>query len=251
MSRPYRLGTTSYILPAGLLDNARYLAGKVQDMELVLFDVDGGPNNYPDDESISAMAVVARHRGLSYTVHLPADLLWDSPAMDKARKAIECTRGLEPWAYVVHLDGRAVRGEVSPQVRHGWQEGALLALKAVSAWVGDPQRVALENLEGYPLDFLAPIYELAGVSRCVDIGHLWLDGHDPLPYLQAALPATRVIHLHGLAEGRDHQSLAHLPAGQLQAVLAWIQQAGFQGVLTLEVFGEEDFRSSLAALGRL
>ena len=107
----------------------------------------------------------------------------------------------------------------------------------------------MENLEGYPLDFILPVLARVPVSRCVDVGHLWLDGHDPLPYLQAALPRLRVVHLHGLnAAGRDHQSVAHMPRERLTPVLALLRTAEYRGVLTLEVFGEDDFHSSLAAL---
>ena len=75
----------------------------------------------------------------------------------------------------------------------------------------------MENLETYPLDFIQPVLDRIPVSRCVDIGHLWLDGHDPIPYLQAALPRTRVIHIHGIAE-RDHRSLAFMPQEKVSAV---------------------------------
>ena len=43
----FRFGTTSYIIPADILSNVRYLAGKVRDVELVLFEIDGGPSNLP------------------------------------------------------------------------------------------------------------------------------------------------------------------------------------------------------------
>jgi len=46
---PFRLGTTSYVIPADILANVRHLAGKVQDVELVLFEVDDGPNNLPSN----------------------------------------------------------------------------------------------------------------------------------------------------------------------------------------------------------
>ena len=36
---PFRTGATSYVIADDLLPNARYLAGKVDDMELVLFDL--------------------------------------------------------------------------------------------------------------------------------------------------------------------------------------------------------------------
>jgi len=65
--------------------------------------------------------------------------------------------------------------------------------------------------------------------------------------LRDALPRTRVIHLHGLAE-RDHKSLAHVPAERLNPVINLLLRAPYTGVLTLEVFGESDFASSAAAL---
>jgi sugar phosphate isomerase/epimerase len=84
----------------------------------------------------------------------------------------------------------------------------------------------------------------------VDIGHLWLDGHDSLPYLQAALPRVRVIHIHGLAE-RDHRSLAFMPQEKVQAVWDELINAKYSGVLTLEIFSEEDFISSMEVIEKL
>ena len=56
MNFPFRLGTTSYIIPDDILPNARYLAGKVRDIELILFEVDDGPNNLPTPEVIDELA---------------------------------------------------------------------------------------------------------------------------------------------------------------------------------------------------
>ncbi|MCC7358936.1 MAG: sugar phosphate isomerase/epimerase [Anaerolineales bacterium] len=254
-----RLGTTSYILPAGLADNARYLRDYAQDMELVLFDLPDGQCNYPDAAEAAALRAVGE-QGLSYTVHLPLDLrLWADgsathPSLAQARRVIELTGGLQPWAYVLHLDGRELlaaqrTGQATAAMAVAWQAQAARALEFAADWAGEPERLAVENLEGYPLDFILPVLERVPVSRCVDIGHLWRDGHDPLPYLRAALPRLRVVHLHGLnAEGRDHQSLVHQPREQLAPVLALLREAEYRGVLTLEVFGEADFHSSLAAL---
>jgi len=41
-----RLGSTSYIYPADLLTNTRQLAGVVQDIELVLFELPNGESNF-------------------------------------------------------------------------------------------------------------------------------------------------------------------------------------------------------------
>ncbi len=250
---PFRIGTTSYIIPDDLLPNARFLVDKVQDMQLVLFDVADGPNNLPDAATVATLADLAAQHNFTYTVHLISDLRWDAgaatqPALDQARQVIKLTQALHPWAYLLHLDGKAVRAlETAPATLAEWQTDCVRALERVSAWVDDPACLAVENLEGYPPDFVQPVVMRTRVSRCVDIGHLWLDGYDPLPYLATALPRTRVVHLHGLAE-RDHNSLAHMEPSQLDPVVELLLHTPYRGVLTLEVFGEADFASSMAAL---
>jgi sugar phosphate isomerase/epimerase len=124
------------------------------------------------------------------------------------------------------------------------------ALEIVSEWAGGAERLAVENLETYPLDFIQPVLDRIPVSRCVDVGHLWLDDHDPIPYLRAALPRTRVIHIHGIAE-RDHRSLAFMPQKKVRAVFDELLRANYDGVLTLEIFSEEDFLSSLDVIEKI
>jgi sugar phosphate isomerase/epimerase len=188
-------------------------------------------------------------------VHLPLDLRLGAGgdeghvSLVKARRVIDCTRALDPWAYVLHLDGREVVNGAGPAQLAEWQAHSRRALEIVAGWAGGAQKLAVENLERYPLDFIQPVLDAVSVSRCVDVGHLWVDGHDPLPYLRAALPRTRVIHLHGLAE-RDHKSLAHMPPEKLNPVVALLLRERYAGVVTLEIFGEDDFHTSLAAFER-
>ncbi len=255
---PFRLGTTSYIIPADILPNVRYLAGKVRDIELVLFEVDEeGPDspaasNLPDASLCAELRRLAALYDLSWTVHLPLDLRLaeDGSARDKsiekARRVIESIRSLDPWAYIVHLDGRQVRGCTDPARLQSWQDNAVKALEIVGGWAGGVEKLAVENLEGYPADFWDPVLERIPVSRCVDVGHLWLDGVPVLPYLQRAMPRTRVIHMHGIA-ARDHASLAHIAQDELDEVLTYLR-AEYTGVATMEIFQEQDFLSSLEAL---
>jgi sugar phosphate isomerase/epimerase len=253
---PFRLGTTSYIIPADILPNARYLAGKVKDIELILFEVDDGPNNLPSPEVIGELSQLASEYDLTYTVHLPLDLKLGEDGSErdqslvKARRVIDCTRELDPWAYVLHLDGKSVRTVTDADLIQRWQDHSVRALEIVSEWAGSPEKLAVENLETYPLDFIQPVLERVPVSRCVDIGHLWLDGHDPIPYLGSALSRTRVIHMHGIAE-RDHRSLSFLPPDNVRAVWEELMGARYAGVLTLEMFSEEDFISSLEVIERI
>ncbi len=249
------VGATSYVIPAGLVENARHLAGRVADMEVVLFEVAGGPSNLPTAAEVRELAAIGRDSGLTYTVHLPADLPAQPrdallhPDLAQTQRIIALTQPLDPYAYVFHMAGRTVRSPQTPPadlVR--WQANAIHTLARVSSWVSDPSRLAVENVEGYAPDFLDALLAAVPVSRCADVGHLWVDGHDPLPWLQRWLPRTRVIHLHGLAE-RDHSSLQHMPLSQLAPVMDLLKEQNFTGVLTLEVF-EADFEPSLAALGR-
>jgi len=181
----FRLGTTSYILPADLVANARFLADKVQDVQLVLFDLDDGQSNLPSPEVIAELAGVAAAHGLTFTVHLPLDLrLGDDAAgageedhlsLIKAKKVIDCTRALNPFAYVAHLDGRSVKNGATTAQLARWQSQSVRALEIVAGRVGGPHLLAIENLEGYALDFIQPVLDCIPVSRCMDIGHLWAD----------------------------------------------------------------------------
>jgi sugar phosphate isomerase/epimerase len=249
----FRIGTSSYIIPDELLPNAIYLAGKVRDMELVLFEVDDGPNNLPDRNTLDGLIGLAEHNDLTYTVHLPLDLRLGANgdeqhvSLIKARRVIEATKALNPWAYVLHLDGREVKDDSNPESLSLWTRQAVRALEIVSDWAGGWDRLAVENLEGYPLGFWEEIFHQTPVGRCVDVGHLWRDGHDPIPYLAQAIASTRVIHIHGIAE-RDHKSLAHVQPEELDRVFGFLNTAGYNGVMTVEVFSEPDFLSSMTAI---
>jgi len=254
LALPFRIGATSYVIADDLLPNARFLADYVQDMQLVLFDLHEGPSNLPDADCVAGLAEVGREQDLTYTVHLlddiaPSPTLHPHPSLQRAQSLIERTQMLSPWAYILHLDGRTVRTMTTPpEALAYWQQQIVTSLDQVAHWAGDSTLLAVENLEGYPPAFVTPAIAPTGVSRCVDIGHLWLDGYDPLPWLQAALPRTRVVHLHGLHNGRDHQSLIHMVPAQLDPVIDRLLRYPYTGVLTLEVFGEEDFCSSMQAL---
>lgn len=229
----FRLGSTSYVYPADIITNVRRLAGIVRDIELVLFE--GDFSNLPDARTVVELREIAGDHGLSYTVHLPLDL--QPGEVDRARRFIQSTLYLEPWAYILHLSpGEAVNWSQ-------WEEKSLKTLEKLADETGEPEILAPENLENCPLERLAPILERMPVSLCFDAGHLWLVGADPLPALKVYLKRTRVLHLHGVAQ-RDHQSLTHAPPGSLRAILKELLLQEYQGVVTLEVFSEEDFFSS-------
>ncbi len=146
---PFRLGTTSYTIPADILPNAHYLADKVKDIELILFEVDDGPNNLPSPEVIDELAQIAKQHDMTFTVHLPLDLKLGDDGSErdlslvKAKRVMECVRGLNPWAYVLHLDGKSVRASTDPSVIARWQDHSVRALEIVAGWAGGAEKVKI------------------------------------------------------------------------------------------------------------
>ena len=243
MKRTFRLGSTSYIYPDDILPNVRKLAPVVDDVELVLFEADDYGTNLPDASTIAELYALARQHDLTYTVHLPLDLDWrDARTFDRILRAHDATRALEPFAYVLHLDGRVLRGEPTPEVVAQWQAESGRALDQLLTRI-DASRLCIENLEAWSPEYFREVVAQKNLARCVDVGHFWLQKLDPLPHLQEHLGRTRVIHLHGV-NTRDHQSLIHQPRDDVKRVLDFLARAKFAGVLTLEVFGLDDFLSS-------
>ncbi len=241
--RRFRLGTTSYIYPADILPNVRRLAPVVDDIELVLFEVDDYGTNLPDASTIAELQTLARDNDTTYTVHLPLDLDWRAErSFEKILRALNATRSLDPFAYVLHLDGRVLQDEPSRVIVAQWQAETSHALDRLLVQV-DASRLCIENLERWSPEFFAEIVTQKNLARCIDVGHLWKQARDPMPHLREHIARTRVIHLHGI-NGRDHQSLKWQARAEVERVLNFLAEAKFAGVLTLEIFNLDDFLSS-------
>ena len=243
---PFRIGTTSYIIPDDILPNVRYLADKVRDIELVLFDIDEYCN-IPDAEQSAELKAIAAGHGLSYTVHLPLDLNFSDRdrdiSIEKAMKVISGTRGLDPHAYVCHLECKDVPDEPGEALQN-WQDQRIRAVIALAERSGIRGEFAVENLERYPIDWNEPVIRACGTHACLDIGHLFLQQIDPVPVMRRWLERTTVIHFHGIGT-RDHQSLRHMSKEAVRAVLTELIRYDYRGVLTLEIFNETDFNESM------
>lgn len=234
---PFRLGTTSYVLRADVLANVRMLAPLVDDVELLLFE--SAPESLPTAATVRELAVLAADHGVSYTVHLPLDAplgVADAAARGRAatawRRAVERTFELDPFAFVVHLDrdGMAA-GEAA------WRERLRESLAAVMGAAG-AVRFAAETLD-YPFAAACPVVEELGMSVCLDVGHLWAHGWSMTDHLARYGDRCRVVHLHGVRDGRDHRDLVGTPAARLRELVEWLRRGDVERVVTLELFGSE------------
>jgi len=245
----FRLGTTSYIFPADILPNVMRLATAVDDIELVLFEVDDR-SSLPSRTTVAQLRALAARHGLTYTVHLPLDLQLAAddrlrqPSLEKACSVIRSTKVLDPWAYVVHLEGAETHPPNEPREHAEWLNRATRSLVVMAEEAGSADRLAVENMEHYSPRLFLPLLDRLSVSLCIDIGHLLNRRDDPLAYLEAHLPRTRVIHLHGSLNGRDHRGLDEMDDDLLASLVDVIVSRHYRGVVTLEVFSEQDFLSS-------
>jgi len=181
-------GTTSYIYPADISSNVRKLAGKVGDVELVIFELEH-ESNIPDGETIRELMHLGNEYGMSYTVHLPLDLELggDTPGIAKALSVIDLTAALNPAGYIVHLDGILSPGGSSRV------EKSLQAIDVLTSAVADPKLICDENLETENPLFIDASLNSSPVSTCIDIGHLWKAQLDPLPIIDQGIMTIEVF----------------------------------------------------------
>ncbi len=251
---PVLLGTTSYIIPDHILPNARVLCPVVDDIELVLFE---SPDfsNIPSKDDIRELALLAKDHGTGYTIHLPTDRKAGSTSkkerqllIDGARKIIDRFSVLSPRGWVLHLEG--IKHGAEDEERKIWADRCGTVASSICSAVDSPESVAIENLS-YPWFWHRNISEKTGSSLCCDVGHLWL--HYPeqwKAHLDNMLPLTRVIHLHGVASGSDHLSLARGDKSTLEEFMHSIKTFRYNGVVTIEIFSEKDLSESLDVFSR-
>lgn len=247
--RTWRLGSTSYVYPADVLPNVERLAGQVEDIELVLFESDD-VSNLPDATTIDHLANLAARHDFTYTVHLPIDRDLGSPdpaerraCVAQAQRIFDLVAPLRPAAYLLHLQG--VVADAPPARVARWQADTAQALDELLAGGIAPQLLCVENLQ-FPFAWCEPLVARFELSVCIDTGHLWLTGADAVAHARRHLPRTRVVHLHGERDGRDHLSLAATDPDRLAAFVRTL--ADYRGVVTLEVFSRDETASSITCL---
>jgi sugar phosphate isomerase/epimerase len=247
---PFRLGTTSFIYPAGWAENVARLAPHLDEVEL-LFLESRTPSSLPDRSERERLADLAVQAGMTYTVHLPMDL--DLGAEDGAerRRAVDTvagivadTAGLPVTSYTLHLAYPAAASREEDDIQ-AWQARTRGGLEHLLAAGVDPGTLSIETLD-YPYEWVFPLVEALDLRVCLDMGHLIIYGYGLAEALDRYLARTTVVHLHGVADGRDHLALDCLEAGFLDLILKKLRQQGYRGSLSLEVFALEALKRSLA-----
>jgi len=247
---PFRLSTTSCVIPESILANLLFLGPYLDEVELVFFET-RTETNFPSHQDIRDMRQVAEDLDITFNVHLPGDLFFGDPDpalrarfRDTTLRFYERTLPLDPTLYILHLDSRRADGIVEPDI-YAWSDRVEDSLTALVKAGLDPALVAVENLE-YPLDKLMPFVERIGLKTCLDIGHIILYGHDLQTQLDRHFSQSAMIHLHGVRQGVDHLGVQWISPGDWEMISSLL--ADYTGGLSIEIFSIEDLAASLDRL---
>ena len=250
---PFRIGTTSFVLPSDIQTNVEYLAGKVDDIELVLFESDDTAE-LPDKGTVEVLRSIAVRDNLTYTVHLPLDIrLGDTDQAERSRSVNKCLRVMErmdtlnPFAYILHCDGNGFGDSPSDHCAV-WQNAVEKSIDQILGSGAAPENICIETLD-YPFELIEQIVESKGLSVCLDIGHIQREGHSVPDYLSRYLKYCRVIHLHGITQGKDHCALSKMDKALLTQLFSQLgSDTTHERVVTLEVFTTTAFDRSLSVI---
>ncbi len=241
---PFRLGCTSFLLPEDILPNIEYVAGFVDDVEILIFESDA-ISPLPTQEVVAEMERIRATHNMSYSVHLPLDAYLADPdptiretSVQKCLRVRDRLQSAVTPRYVIHTE---------PWKAHPDVQSTMQALQATIQGGFTPASLCIEYNNPFFHDIATPAREL-GITFCMDVGHLLLHGENPIHFLERYGDNTHIIHLHAVANGRDHHDLSHLEPTLLKAVLDFAGSSANDPVVSIEVFSKDRFLTSLAIL---
>ncbi|MDO5563237.1 MAG: cobamide remodeling phosphodiesterase CbiR [Synergistaceae bacterium] len=246
-----RMSGTSWVVPRTLAENLRYLSREVNDMEIVLFDTPQG-SNIPTKDEVLELRGLCGELGMTCNVHFPFGVCGPEDEAeimrydDSCMRMIELFEPLEPSAWVLHIDGNVRRTGTPSDNIDKWRENARKSLARIGSSVPDKKKICAETLD-YDFDYVFDIVKEAGLSVCLDIGHLIIGGYPVRERIEKYLPDAGVVHIHGVRpDGTDHVDMSYFDPALFRRIVSLCAD-GRERIMSIEVF-EEDYDKSIAAI---
>lgn len=230
-----RMAAPSCVIPGTVAENARFLAGRVQEAALCCFET-AGTLAYTNKD----LSTHPERLPLGWHLHLPLDLPWargGEAAADAALAVWHKVYRFLPKFAVLH----------PPRDRP--VEAARRSIAAFAArWRSRGPALLLENIRGCQLTELGQDFlDGEGLRICLDVGHLL--GYDQRELLASKLPErARLIHWSapGPGEGHDrHLPLTALTEGQKATVLGLLPRLDREALHLMEVFAWPGVEASM------
>ena len=257
------LAAPSWVIPGTLADNCRFLSGKVDEVGLLFFEQDACLAYGKGDLPLSLADL-----GLSYHVHLPADLDWSRPAlaaenclrlMDKvdflkARLAVLHPPTMAPTAVV---ESSFASADSATSLTTASTPDCLQALEVfINAWQKAGRAasdIALENTQGCDLLAHTKLIIDSGMNICLDIGHIFAYAQQDLSVSHELIARARLFHLSAPGTGKNksrHLPLSRLVADEQKLVLRLIGMAPPDAAMMPELFNWADYTASASLLAK-
>jgi len=243
---PFKISAPSYLMPSGYIENVTYLMDRVDDIQLLVFDaVKEDP--LLKKESLITMEYLAKDSGITYSVHMPVKpKLTDGfqQRLEGAYVIIETLNRLDISSYSFHYDlpdGVTWETVTKDEI----QSIEAVYIKFFRALKEKFQGVdlSLENTET-PLSALDRVISECGISYCIDMGHLLMQGRD-LAEIEPRLHQASVVHLHGWEE-KNGKKQDHRPILYDRKMFRLLES--FEGILTIENYHKLLYEKSLKLL---
>ena len=250
---PFRLSAPSYIVPGDIATNVAYLSRKVDDIELIIFESDE-ICPLPDVETIASLRQIALDNDLTFTIHLPLDIWLGDPneaernkSVGKCLRVVERMRPLVPLGFVLHCN-RKLKDSSTQVDDTCWQKNVEKSIGELLLSGIPSNMICIETLD-YPFTLIEPILHEKELGVCLDIGHILFNDFPLDDYLHRYSDETRIIHLHGVKEGKDHCALSSIERKYLSLLFKRLSEIDrHETVVTVEVFDSLAFETSLSVM---
>jgi nicotinate-nucleotide--dimethylbenzimidazole phosphoribosyltransferase len=259
---PFPIGTTSYVIKDDIVNNLEYLTTlkEIEDIELVFFE-SKWPDSLPSAETIRYLKEISEKNNISYTVHLPYDVDISSDIESERLLAIKTwtsfinrTKSLPIHGYVAHVHIGEMEDDTSAFNSKDVDEMQLASIlkdtedsltQILNDTEIDHDLLCLETLEKRPFDLMDMIDKL-DLRIALDVGHMVRFKYYNAEMIRTLLPLTRIVHLHGVADGEDHRSLTENKDFDLDKFLETLHEYSRSDiVVTLEVFDKKKLLDSI------
>ena len=243
---PFKVSAPSYLLPSGYIENVTCLMDKVDDIQLLVYDT------LRDDpllkkDTLRTLGYLAKEAGITYSVHMPVnpklfkgyELRWDAACF-----LIDTLNQLNISSYSFHYDlpDEAKWENLSAKEVQDIENIYIKFFKALKEKFPGVD-FSLENTET-PVSALDRIVTECGISYCLDIGHVLVQGRD-IEEIEPRLSKASVVHIHGWEE-KDGKKQDHRPLVYDRKIFSLLES--FRGVLTIENYHKMLYEKSLGVL---
>ncbi|MFV0422036.1 cobamide remodeling phosphodiesterase CbiR [Oleidesulfovibrio sp.] len=243
------LAAPSWVIPAGVAENCRYLAGRVDEVGLLFFESEACLA-YTHQDLPHDLAELP----LRWHVHLPVDLPWGgqgadicSAADDGAAAARICTMLMDKVTFL-GAGQNAVMGVVHPPAFCSGEYAAIALQAFAKVWTQSGRNtrdILLENIKGQSLLDLKDVVLGYDMSVCLDTGHLLAYCQHGLLGEPHLMQRIRMLHLNAEVDGGKHAPLTVMNDEEQQLCRKVLALAPRDCIVMMELFKWHEIEASL------